>query len=478
MDGPRPPARPPLPADLAARLAAIVGDRYVVTDANDMAGYLVEWRGLFRGRAAAVVRPGSTREVAEVLAYANREGVAVVPQGGNTSLVGGSIPFERGDEIVLSLTRLDRVREVDPLSDTMTVEAGVTLLRAQQAAESADRLFPLSLASEGACTIGGNLGSNAGGTAVLAYGNARELVLGLEVVLADGRVWNGLGKLRKDNTGYDLRHLFIGSEGTLGVITAAVLKLFPRPRSVVTSFCGVPSPRAALDLLAAAKAHVGSAVTTFELIPRFGVDTVVTHMGCRDPLAGRHAWYVLMEWSSPSDPGLQERCETLLAASIEAGTVEDATVAVSLDQRDALWRVREALSEAQGFEGGSIKHDISLPVARVPEFIEEVNEALSRLVPGCRPMPFGHLGDGNLHFNVTQPVGADKAAFLARWGEVNELVHGYVARYGGSISAEHGIGRLKRDLLPRFKDPVAMDLMRALKATLDPNSILNPGKVL
>ncbi len=465
-------------SEILARLAAIVGERHVLTSEADMAGYMVEWRGLYRGRAAAVVKPGSTEEVAAVMRLASAEGLRVVPQGGNTGLVGGQIPWETGEEIVVSLVRLDRIREIDPLSDTMTVEAGVTLMAAQQAAEGADRLFPLSLASEGSCTIGGNLGTNAGGTAVLAYGNARELVLGLEVVLADGRIWNGLGKLRKDNTGYDLRHLFIGSEGTLGLITAAVLKLFPRPKSVVTVWCGVPSPQAAVDLLAMAKGRAGSAVTTFEITPRFGIDIAVKHMGCRDPLAAKHPWYVLAEFSSPSDAGLEATAEALLAEAMERGLVLDAAVATSLDQRDAFWRIRESMSEAQGVEGGSIKHDVSVPVAAVPWLIETVNADLEAFLPGVRPFPFGHLGDGNIHYNVTQPLGMDKAAYLALWEPMNAVVHRRVLEVGGSVSAEHGIGRLKKHLLAETKDPVALDMMRAIKAALDPQGILNPGKVL
>jgi FAD/FMN-containing dehydrogenase len=464
---------------LLPRLAAIVGETHVLTDADALEPYLHDWRGLYKGRTRAVVRPGSTAEVAALLRCCHEAGVPIVPQGGNTGLVGGSIPDLSGTAVILSLRRLDRVREVDLSSDTMIVEAGVTLLAAQEAAEAAGRFFPLSLASEGTCTIGGNLGTNAGGTAVLAYGNARELVLGLEVVMADGAVWNGLGKLRKDNTGYDLRNLFVGSEGTLGIITAAVLKLFPARRDIVTAFVGLPSPAAALALLDRAKARLGAGVTTFELMPRMAVEMVVNHIpGNRDPLAGAHPWNVLFEASSPSDPDLRNKVETLLAEAIESGEAEDATIAASLDQRDALWRLRESLPEAQGHEGGSIKHDISLPLSRIPAFIEAMGAALERLVPGCRPLPFGHLGDGNLHFNVTQPVGADRTEFLGRWGEVSGVVLGEVVREGGSISAEHGVGQLKRDLLREVKDPVALDLMRRIKSAFDPKGILNPGKVL
>jgi FAD/FMN-containing dehydrogenase len=460
-------------------LAGTVGPANVLVAEADVAPYLVEWRGLFTGRARAVVRPGDTAEVSAVMRLCHEHAVPVVPQGGNTGLVGGQTPDGSGTAIVLSLTRMNRIREVDPSSDTMTVEAGLTLLAAQEAADQAGRFFPLSLASEGSCTIGGNLGSNAGGTAVLAYGNARELVLGLEVVLADGRVWNGLGKLRKDNTGYDLKNLFIGSEGTLGVITAAVLKLFPKNRSVVTVFAGLPTVDAALYLLDRAKSALGAAVTTFELMPRLALDMVVTHIpGNREPLSRRYPWNVLMETSSPSEAGLDDRVEDLLAEAMRSGEVTDAVMAQSLEQREALWRLRETLPEAQGLEGGSIKHDIALPISLVPRFVAEMEAALQELVPGCRPLPFGHLGDGNLHYNVTQPAGADKKAFLALWDDVNAVVLAATVRYGGSISAEHGIGQLKRELLRHVKDPVALDLMRCLKQALDPQGILNPGKVL
>nr|WP_207620257.1 FAD-binding oxidoreductase [Oharaeibacter diazotrophicus] len=450
-----------------------------MTAADDVAPYLVEWRGLYRGAARAVVRPGSTAEVAAVVALAREAGVALVPQGGNTGLVGGQIPFEHGREIVLSLKRLDRIREVDPASDLIVAEAGVTLAAVQAAAEAADRLFPLSLAAEGSATIGGNLASNAGGTAVLAYGNARDLCLGLEVVLADGRVWNGLGRLRKDNTGFDLKNLFVGSEGTLGVITAAVLKLFPRPRSRETAFVAVPSPAAALELLALARAHAGGAVTTVELMARTALDFVLRHApGARDPLAEPSPWYVLLELSSPLDGQLAATMEGLLGAAFEAGVVTDGAIAATGAQRADFWRLREAMSEVQGHEGGSIKHDVAVPLKALPAFVEEATAAVLALVPGCRPAVFGHVGDGNLHFNVSQPVGADKAAYLAGWEAMNAAVHAIVAAHGGSISAEHGIGRLKRDLLPAVKDPVAMALMADLKTLLDPTGILNPGKVL
>jgi FAD/FMN-containing dehydrogenase len=473
------PALPlPLP-ELLDRLRAIVGPADVLTEPFDVEPHLVELRGLYHGATPAVVRPKTTAEVAAVLRLANEHGLKIVPQGGNTGLVGGQTPSETGDEIVLSLKRLDRVREVDPITDTMTVEAGVTLLAVQEAAEAVDRLFPLSLAAEGSCTIGGNLSTNAGGTQVIAYGNARDLVLGLEVVLADGRVLNGLGKLRKDNTGYDLKHLFMGSEGTLGIITAAVLKLWPRPKAQSTAFVALASPQAAVALLGRAKATFGSALTGFELMPRFGIDLVVKHLpGARDPIADRHPWYVLIEVSSASEGGADEAFEAMLGEAMEAGEVDDAVIAGSLDQRAGLWRMREGMSEVQGIEGGSIKHDVSVPIAAVPAVIEEGIRVAEAFIPGIRPVPFGHLGDGNIHFNFSQPVGADKADYLAKWDELNDRVHAVVLAHGGSVSAEHGIGKLKRHALAEVKDPVALATMRAIKATLDPKGILNPGKVL
>ncbi len=460
-------------------MAGVIGARNIVAEADAMVPYLKEWRDLFRGRAQAVVRPASTAEVSALVRLAAQAGATLVPQGGNTGLVGGQIPIAEGREIILSLQRLDRVRAVDADSDTMTLEAGVTLLRAQEAAEGAGRLFPLSLASEGSCTVGGNLSTNAGGTAVIAYGNARELCMGLEVVLADGRIWNGLRQLRKDNTGYDLKNLFIGAEGTLGIITAAVMKLFPLPAARATAFLAVPSPEAALALLGRAKARAGGTLMTFELMSRLCVEFVLRHgAGTRDPLSSPSPWYVLMEVSSQSAAGLDEAVEAFLGDALEEGLVTDAALAGSLGQRADFWKLRELLSEVQSHEGGSIKHDVSVPLHAVPAFIARASDAVTALVPGCRPLPFGHMGDGNIHFNVSQPVGADKAGFIARWAEMNEAVHAIVAEMHGSISAEHGIGRLKRDLLPGVKDPVELALMKTLKATLDPQGILNPGAVL
>jgi FAD/FMN-containing dehydrogenase len=475
----KPPNKPETKVEpaLLARFAAIVGEKYAITDPSLQAPYLVEMRHLFEGHTPMVLRPASAAEVSAILKLANATKTPVVPQGGNTGLVGGQIPHH--NEIVLSLNRLDRIREVDPTSNTITCEAGVTLQRAREAAAAVDRLYPQLLPSEGTCTIGGNLATNAGGTAALAYGIARSHALGLEVVLADGRVLNNLNKLKKDNTGYDLKNLFIGAEGTLGIITAAVLRLVPRPRSVETAFAGITSAEAGLELLGLAQERAGNDVTSFEIMTRQGVEFVLKYgSGCRDPLAAPHPWYVLIELSSQRRQGLREVLEDILGRGVERGLVTDATIADSLEQAKAFWRIREMFGEVQGHAGGSIKHDVSVPVAAVPAFIKEANAAVTALIPGARPLPFGHLGDGNIHYNVSQPAGADKDDYLRRWDEVNAVVFAVVKKYGGSISAEHGIGVMKRDLLPSVKDPVALELMRSLKAMLDPNGILNPGKVL
>lgn len=465
-----------LSPDLIARFTAIVGEKYAVTDAHELAPYLTEERNLYQGHSKLVLRPGSTAEVAAICKLATENKTALVPQGGNTGLVGGQTPHH--GEVVLSLRRLDKIREVDTASNTMTCEAGVVLAVAQQQADAVDRLFPLSLGAEGSCTIGGNLSTNAGGTAALAYGVARDLAVGIEVVLADGRIVSNLSKLKKDNTGYDLRDLFIGAEGTLGIITAAVLKLYPKPRAVETAFVGLASPEAALKLLELSRAEAAGTLTSFELIADICIDFCVKHgPNIRAPLDNRTPWYVLMEISSQRDDA-RATLESILERGFDDGIVDDAVIAANLDQRMAFWTLREVISPAQKPEGGSIKHDVSVPVAAVPQLIAEASDAVVKLIPGCRPVPFGHLGDGNIHYNVSQPVGADQQAFLARWHDVNEVVHAIVARLGGSISAEHGIGVLKRDELPHFKDGVALDVMRTLKATLDPLNILNPGKVL
>src|SRR5579883_2682251 len=465
-----------LSSELIARFAAIVGEKYAVTNPAEQAPYLVEGRGLYHGSTPLVLRPGSVEEVAAVMRLAYESATPIVPQGGNTGLVGGQIPLH--GEVVLSLTRLDRIREVDALSDTMTCEAGVVLAKAQAAAAAADRLFPLSLGAEGSCTIGGNLSTNAGGTSAFAFGVARDLVLGVEVVLADGRVLNALNKLKKDNTGYDLKNLFIGAEGTLGIITAATLKLFPKPRAIETAYVGLKSPEAALKLLSLSQAEAAGTLTSFELLSEIAVDFSIRHgIDVRDPLAEKHRWYVLMELSSPRDDA-RGTLEAILGKALEDEIIDDAVIAANLSQRLGFWKLRDEMSAAQKPEGGSIKHDVSVPVAAVPAFIAEANAAVVKLIPGARPVPFGHLGDGNIHYNVSQPVGAEPADFLARWHDVNAVVFDIVLKMGGSISAEHGIGVLKRDELPEVKDKVAIELMRAVKAMLDPLGIMNPGKVL
>ncbi|UYO50066.1 FAD-binding oxidoreductase [Rhodopseudomonas palustris] len=465
----------PLSPELIARFTAIVGDKHALTDPLELEAYITEERNLYRGHSPLVLRPGSTEEVVAICKLANETRVALVPQGGNTGLVGGQTPHN--GEVVISLKRMDKIREVDTSSNTMTVEAGVILQRAQEKAAEVDRLFPLSLGAQGSCTIGGNLSTNAGGTAALAYGLARDMALGVEVVLADGRVLNLLSKLKKDNTGYDLRDLFIGAEGTLGIITAATLKLFPKPRAVETAFVGLQSPDDALKLLGIAQGEAAGNLTSFELIAETPLDFSVRHANNRDPLEARYPWYVLIELSSPRDDA-RAALESILERGFEDGIVVDAAIASSVQQQQAFWKLREEISPAQKPEGGSIKHDISVPVAAVPQFIEQANAAVVKLIPGSRPVPFGHLGDGNIHYNVTQPIGADKAEFLARWHDVNKVVFDVVLRLGGSISAEHGIGVMKRDELPEVKDKTAIELMRSIKALLDPHGIMNPGKVV
>jgi len=464
--------------DVISRLKEAAGPHGFTEDPQDIAPHLVEWRGRYQGRSPLLLKPRTTAEVARVLAICNEARTPIVPQGGNTGLVGGQIPFD--GEVLLSLSRLNRIRKLDALGMSATAEAGVILAELQREADKADRYFPLSLASEGSCTIGGNVSTNAGGVNVLRYGNMRELVLGLEVVLADGRVVDLLRGLRKDNTGYDLKQLFIGAEGTLGIVTAAALRLFPKPGERVTAFVAVPDVKSAISLLHAMQEATGGLVSAFELMPRPGLQMVLAHISqTHDPLAAPSPWYVLAEATSGGDVQLQDIIERCLVAATGNGVVTDAVIATSETQRAALWRLRESLSEAQKYEGGSIKHDVSVPVAAVPAFIAEAGEAVVKLIPGARPVPFGHLGDGNIHYNVSQPKdGGSTAEFLARWHDVNAVVFDVVLRMGGSISAEHGIGQLKVADLPDVKDPVAIELMRSLKAMLDPLGILNPGKVL
>jgi FAD/FMN-containing dehydrogenase len=458
---------------ILARLAAICGADNVTANVD-----LSERRGLFHGRALAFVKPGSTEEVSSVVKLAAEFGLPVVPYGGNTGLVGGQTPDGIDNAIVLSLTRMDKVRAIDPDGNTLIIEAGATLAKARRAAEEVDRFYPLTLAPEETCTIGGNLATNAGGLAVLAYGSTRDFVLGLEVVLADGRIWNGLRTLRKDNTGYDLKHIFTGSEGTLGIITAAALKLFARPRSVATVMVGVPTPEAALAFFRRARSEAGPDVTTAEILPDFGMQMAAKKLGVPEPLKARHEWYVLLELSSVSEAGLDETMARIVSGAQAGGEIIESATASSPEVRAALWAYREIMSDAQGLAGGSIKHDVAVPVKDVPAFIHAATQAALAAVPGCRPCPFGHLGDGNIHFNISQPERMDSDAFIARWGEMNAAVHKVVQDFNGSIAAEHGVGRLKRDLLPGVKSQTELELMRALKTALDPEDRLNPGVLL
>ncbi len=472
---------PPLMPSIAAELQSIVGVNGFLDESSGLAGYLTEWRGLYEGSTPLVLLPATTSQVAAILRVCSTHRIGVVPQGGNTGLVGGAIPHSTRErpQILVSARRLDAIRSVDADNFTVTAEAGCVLAKVQAAAEAAGRLFPLSLAAEGSCQLGGNISTNAGGTAVLRYGNTRDLVLGLEVVLADGRVLDVLRSLRKDNTGYDLKHLFIGAEGTLGFITAATCKLFPRPKRVATAWVGVPSPGAAIRVYAAARDQLGDDLTAFEFANQLTLDLVVRNIpGSRAPLDSASPWHLLIEVStSRDDRALEERVQEFLGRMQESGLVSDGVLASSGSQREALWRLRHSMSEAQKKEGASIKHDISVPIASMESFLELATTAVGRLVPGVRVVAFGHLGDGNAHFNLTQPAGAEGAAFLARWAEVSRQVHEIAAGLGGSFSAEHGIGALKVGELAHWRGGAPLDLMRAVKRALDPLGIMNPGKL-
>ena len=471
----------PVSSSVIERIAAVVGTQGVITDAADMEPYVVDWRGIYRGATAAVVRPSTTEEVAAVMKLCAEMRTPVVPQGGNTGMCMASVPRADGNEIVLALTRMNRIRQVDPLNNTLTAEAGVVLANIQQAADEVDRLFPLSLGAEGSCLIGGNLSTNAGGVNVLRYGNTRDLVLGLEVVLPDGRLWDGLRGLRKDNTGYDLKQLFIGAEGTLGVITAAVLKLFPKPSASATAWTAVKSPEAALELLALLRRHCGDRINAFELISRNCLELVMRHIpGTRDPLPASHEWYVLTELadSSPGD-ALRKVLEVALEEAMAAELVLDAALAESESRSKSLWRIREAIPEAARSESGMLyRHDIAVAVSAIPAFIREARTALDQRFPGVNVICFGHLGDGNLHYNAFIPGRSrtDSAAREAR--DVTDVVYDIVHQYGGSFSAEHGVGLAKVAELRRYKSEVELDMMRAIKRTLDPDGLMNPGKVL
>lgn len=469
-----------LPDEFIRAVEGIIGALGIVRDAERMHSYLSDWRNAYRGEAALIVRPASTEEVASVVRLCNQYQVALVPQGGNTGLCGGSIPDASGKQVVLSLTRMNRIREVDAANETITVEAGVILQRVQQAAAEAGRLFPLSLGAEGSCTIGGNLATNAGGTAVLRYGNMRDLALGLEVVLPDGQIWNGLRGLRKDNTGYDLKHLFIGSEGTLGVITAAVLKLYPAVRSVTTAWVALPSASAAVQLIGIIRGLCGDRLTGFELMSRQSVEFVLSHVaGCSDPFVAAHPWYVLIELSDTQpDAPLNDLLELGIGEALEHGQVSDAVVASSEAQVAALWALREGISEAQNHEGPSLKHDISVPVSCIPAFIQSTDQRLLERFPGVRIVAYGHVGDGNLHYNISKPVGSDDASFKAQQEAIMHVIYEATAGFQGSISAEHGLGQAKRAAARLYKEPLELELMRAIKTTLDPNGLMNPGKVL
>ncbi|HEY8050760.1 MAG TPA: FAD-binding oxidoreductase [Ramlibacter sp.] len=465
---------------LLDRLRSIAGAQHVLTD-GDLTAWEQDWRKRMRGKALAVVRPGSTQEVADIVRACAQAGTSIVPQGGNTGMVVGATPDASGTQVVLSLTRMNAVRAIDGENLTMTVEAGCILQAAQQAADAAGFLYPLSLAAEGSCTIGGNLASNAGGTQVVRYGNARELCLGLEVVNAQGEIWHGLAGLRKDNTGYDLRDLFIGSEGTLGVITAATLKLYPRPKSVLTAWAAVPGVKEAVRFLGIAHRELGAGLTGFEMMGQFALSLVVKHYPqLRVPFQADSAFCVLVE-NSDHESGEHARAqfERLFEAAMNEGCVTDAVVAENLTQAHQLWHVRESIPLAQAQEGLNIKHDISVPVSRIPAFCEATDALLRAAIPGVRLVNFGHVGDGNLHYNVQAPEGGDAPAFLRDWeAKVNAIVFESVHRFGGSISAEHGIGSLKVDKLPHFKDPAALAMMRAIKKALDPHNIMNPGRVI
>jgi FAD/FMN-containing dehydrogenase len=461
------------------KIKAVVGPEGWLSDEQDIYPYLREQRGLYTGTTLLVVRPADTREVADVIALCSQAGVAVIPQGGNTGLCGAAVPPASVNNIVLSLARLRTIRSVDPGNFTITVEAGCILAEIQAAADAHNRFFPLSLGAEGSCQIGGNLSTNAGGIQVLRYGNARDLTLGLEIVLPDGRIMDCLRSLRKDNTGYDLKQLFIGAEGTLGVITAATLRIFPKPVAVCTAYVSMTSLRAVIDLLDLARERSADQLTAFEFMPRFGVDIALRHVdGVKDPLPGDDDWYVLMEMSSSVDDGhLDQMLEKLLEEAMDRGLILNAAIAASESQRNAMWRVREGLVEGQRGEGASIKFDVSVPVMSIPDFAQETIEACLALLPGVRPLVFGHCGDGNVHFNLTAPVG-DDGSFMNFTPMFSTCVFDQVHKYRGSISAEHGIGKTKRDAMAIYKSDTELDIMRRIKQALDPQNLFNPDKVI
>lgn len=467
-------------AALLERFREITGPANSLTPADDLTHYVEENRHIYVGRTSLVLRPGSTAEVSRIMALAHQSGTPIVPQGGHTGHAGGAVPDESGNQVVVAMERMKTIREIDTTSNTLTAEAGVILQTIQETADAHDRLFPLSIGSQASCQIGGNISTNAGGTGVLAYGNTRDLVLGLEVVLPNGDIWNGLRKLKKDNTGYSLKNLFIGAEGTLGIVTAAVLKLFAKPKGLEVAWAGLESPAMALALFNLAQGMAGPALTGFELMHRTPLEYVMRNVpGSRDPLAERHEWYVLAEISSGrSAQDAASLMEAIFSAALERGLVSDAAIAQSVAQKAALWKLRDDMGPAQIPEGASMKHDLSVPVHAIPEFIASAGQIIAQESPGARICAFGHMGDGNLHYNISQPAGGDPEAFLSRRATINDKVYALVTDMDGSISAEHGIGRLKRETMARLKSPTELAMMRAIKNTFDPRGIMNPGKVV
>ncbi|MDB9762082.1 FAD-binding oxidoreductase [Alphaproteobacteria bacterium] len=461
------------------KLKNTLGPKGWIEDKKIIEPYLLEERGLFRGESSLLLKPQNTEEVSKILKLCNEYNIKVVPQGGRTGLCGGTIPSENGQEIMLSLERMNKIKDLNEANFTITVEAGCILNNIQNIADEKNFLFPLSLASEGSCTIGGNLSTNAGGINVLRYGMARDLVLGIEVVLANGEIWSNLTSLRKDNRGYDLKQLFIGSEGTLGIITSAVLKLFPAPRNIETALFAIPNTDAAIELLGLARNASADLLNAYELVSRIGMEMVIKHIpGAKEPIKDKYEWYVLIEFSSSSKNNLRQQMEDLFELALNKKIVLDGVIAESTQQRKELWVLRDGLNEAQKPEGGSIKHDISVPINNVSKFIDSASKCVKQFIPSSRVVAFGHIGDGNIHFNISQPLKQDKNEFLNKWNDVNKLVFDIVESLNGSFSAEHGIGKLKRKELQTYNPKIEIDLMKAIKSTFDPNNILNPGKIL
>ena len=461
------------------KLKNALGPKGWIEDKEIIEPYLLEERGLFRGESSLLLKPKNTEEVSKILKLCNEYNIKVVPQGGRTGLCGGTIPSENGQEIMLSLERMNKIKDLNEANFTITVEAGCILNTIQNIADEKNFLFPLSLASEGSCTIGGNLSTNAGGINVLRYGMARDLVLGIEVVLANGEIWSNLTSLRKDNRGYDLKQLFIGSEGTLGIITSAVLKLFPAPRNIETALFAIPNTDAAIELLGLARNASADLLNAYELVSRIGMEMVIKHIpGAKEPIKDKYEWYVLIEFSSSSKNNLRQQMEDLFELALNKKIVFDGVIAESTQQRKELWVLRDGLNEAQKPEGGSIKHDISVPINNVSKFIDSASKCVKKFIPSSRVVAFGHIGDGNIHFNISQPLKQDKNEFLNKWNDVNKLVFDIVESLNGSFSAEHGIGKLKRKELRTYNPKIEIDLMKSIKSTFDPNNILNPGKVL